>query len=89
MKIKKDYILREVAGTHVVLPLGRANLSLNGMLTLNETAGTLWHMLEKGTTCEEMVRELTGEYAVSAEDARKDVEEFLTTLNQVDCLETE
>ena len=87
MKIKKDYVLREVAGTNVVLPLGRANLSLNGMLTLNETAVLLWHMLEQGATSEALVDSLTKEYAVSVQDAKKDVEEFLNTLKQVDCLE--
>lgn len=89
MRIKKDYILREVAGTYVVLPIGKANLSLNGMLTLNATAVMLWNMLEAGTTCDEMVQHLTDEFTVSSEDARKDVEVFLETLKMVDCLENE
>lgn len=89
MKIKKDYVLREVAGTHVVLPFGRANLSLNGMLTLNETAVVLWRMLENDTSCDQMVAALTKEYMVSTEDAGKDVEEFISTLKQINCLEFE
>lgn len=87
MKIKKDYVLRQVAGTNVVLPVGEASLKFNGMLSLNETASLLWSMLERDTTKDIMVRELIVEYDVTAEDAEQDVSEFIEMLAKIGCLD--
>ena len=35
MKINENFVLRQLADTHVVLPLGEASVSFNGILTLN------------------------------------------------------
>lgn len=87
MKLKKDYVLRQVANTWVVLPLGQEAVSFNGMLTLNESGALLWKALENGADADALVRVLTGEYVVSETQARADVEEFLQKLNQAGCLE--
>ena len=48
MKLLKDgFVLRQVADTWVVMPLGQVSLDFNGMLTLNETGALLWQALEK------------------------------------------
>lgn len=87
MRVKKDYILREVAGINVVLPVGKATISFNGMLTLNGSGVMLWKLLEKGASIEAMVEAMCKTYDVSAEVARKDVAEFIETLQKADCLE--
>ena len=48
MRIKDNFVLRQVADTWCVLPLGEATLNLNGMLTLNDSGAMLWQTLEKG-----------------------------------------
>ena len=50
MKIKDGYILRDVAGSHIVVPLGAAELDLGGMMTLNEVGAFVWRALEQETT---------------------------------------
>ena len=80
MKIKGNYVLRQVAKTWVVMPLGQSTLDLNGMLTLNETGALLWKTLEQNGDRDAMVKALTGEYNVSAEQALADVERFLNKL---------
>ena len=87
MKVKKDYILREVAGTNVVLPVGKATVNFNGMLTLNDSGVMLWKLLEEDTSAEALAEMLCTQYDVSEETARKDVEEFLDILKKADCLE--
>ena len=37
MKIKDGFILRSVSDAYVVVPLGEAAKTFNGMITLNET----------------------------------------------------
>jgi hypothetical protein len=87
MKIKENFALRQVAGTWVVLPLAEETLNFNGMLTLNETGVFLWHLLEKGSTREDLATALTDEYEVSFEEALTDVDAYLARLNQIGCLE--
>lgn len=48
MKLKENFVLRQVADTWVVLPVAEATLDFNGMLTLNETGAVLWRALEQG-----------------------------------------
>lgn len=88
MKMLKDgFVLRQVADTWVVMPLGQMSLDFNGMLTLNETGALLWKALEQGGDTEALVSALTAEYDVSAEVAREDVEAFLERLMNAGCLE--
>lgn len=87
MKIKENFVLRQVADTWVVLPLSSATLNFDGMLNLNESGAMLWSVLEKGATREQLADALTSEYAVSREVALNDVDEFLENLKNADCLE--
>ena len=87
MKLKSGFVLRQVADTWVVMPLGQKSLDFNGMLTLNDTGALLWKVLEKGGSREEMADALTEEYDVSREVALADTEVFLEKLCQADCVE--
>lgn len=87
MKIKENFVLRQVADTWVVLPLGAATLNFDGMLTLNQSGVLLWQALEKGCTEAELTEVLLAEYDVSREEASADVREFLQSLMQAGCLD--
>lgn len=87
MKIKENFILRQVAGAWVVLPLGSATLDFNGMLKLNESGVLLWRFLEQGASREKLVEALLATYDVSFEQASADVEEFLNKLIQAGCVD--
>ena len=87
MKIKSDFILRKVADTDVVLPLGAASVDFNGLLKLNESSVLLWKALESGADLEDLVAVLTGEYDVDSATARADIEAFIARLNEIGCLE--
>ena len=87
MKIKKDFALRSIAGTWVVLPLGAKTLDFSGMLTLNESGYALWRLLEEGTTREKMAEALTKEYEVGYDEALADVDEYLEKLAKAGCIE--
>lgn len=87
MRIKDNFVLRQVADTWCVLPLGEATLNLNGMLTLNDSGAMLWQALEKGGSKDSLVDVLLSEYDVTREQALADVEEFIEKLCKVDCIE--
>ena len=87
MKVKPGFILREVADTFVVMPVGDAVTKFNGMLSLNETGVVLWRKLEQGATVPELAQALTAQYGITEQKALADVTAFLEALSPVDCLE--
>ena len=87
MKLKKDFILRKVANTHVVLPLGQEANSFQGLVKLNDSGAFLWNALEDGADTEALVDILLAEYAVSEEQAQVDVAAFIGVLEKCGCFE--
>lgn len=87
MKINENFVLRQVADTWVVLPLGEATVNFNGMLTLNESGVVLWRALEQGGDRECLADALAAEYEVSREQALTDADAFVAKLKEVGCIE--
>ncbi len=80
MKIKSGYILRNVAGSYIVVAVGDRVKEFNGIINLNETSAFLWKLLEKGATEEELVTALLDEFDVAEEVAKSDVKTFIENL---------
>lgn len=87
MKIKLGFMLRPIADTFVVVPIGAASINFNGMINLNETGAFLWRELEKEVTKEELVEKLTQEYDVDQRTADAHVDKFLVKLKEADLIE--
>lgn len=86
MKLKKGFLLREVAGRIVVVPEGDV-LNLNLMISLNGTGRFLWERLEKGASARELKEALMDQYNVDEQLAGADVQAFIEKLNQHGFLE--
>ena len=80
MKITKEFVLRDIAGEHILIPIGATALELNGLITVNEVGVTIWKLLQNEVTFDEIVAAVLEEYEVEEETARADVREFLDTL---------
>lgn len=80
MKVDKEFVLREIAGDYVIIPIGRTVLSFNGLITVNEIGAFLWNLLQEDVTREDLVAKVLDEYEVDEETAREDIQEFLDTL---------
>ena len=87
MKIKEDFILRKVADSYVVVPVGRQTLDFNGILNLNETGAFLFELLQKGASRDELVEKLLAEYEVERDRAQADVDKFIQSVKDADVLE--
>ena len=87
MKLKENFILRQVADTWVVLSLWNTNVDFNGMLTLNDTGAFLWKALEQGADKVALTDAICAEYDVDRAVAAADVAEFLDKLAAAGCLE--
>lgn len=82
MKIKEGFILRAVADSYVVVAVGEAVKSFNGVINLNETGALLWKALEKGAEENDLIEALLNEYEVERELAEKDVKTFIIKLTE-------
>ena len=84
MKLKEGYLLKEVAGNHVIIPVG--NISFDGMMKLNETGVLIWKCLEKGLTEDDILSAFLKEYDVEEERARQDIAAFIDRLKKAKIL---
>jgi len=81
MKIKKDFVLRTVAGQHLVVPVGQEAVNFNGVITLNNSGKLLFEAMQENIKKEELVKLLLDKYDVTEEQALKDIDEFIKILN--------
>lgn len=87
MKVKKDFILRKIADSYVVVPVGRQTLDFNGIINLNETGAFLFKILQDGAERDELVEKLLEEYNVAPEKAAADIDRFIKKVKDADVLE--
>lgn len=87
MKLKGEFILRQVMDNIVVIPVGQTALRLNGMIMLNEVSRLIWQQLTDGATLSEITGAVTEAFDVSAQEAEGDILEFTEKLRQADLLE--
>lgn len=80
MKIKNGFMLREVAGNNIVVPVGATCNSFNGMINLNDTGAFLWGRLSSDTTESELLSAMLAEYDVPEDIARRDIASFVENL---------
>ena len=81
MKMKDGFLLRQVAGQTVVLPIG-GDMDLNLMITLNDTGAFLWEKLQEETDEAALVAALLAEYDVDEATAKQAVANFVAKLNE-------
>lgn len=87
IKTKKGFMLRSVAGRHVVVAIGKASVEFNGLITLNETGAYIWEKLAKGTTYDELLKDMLSDYEVDETTAREGIDAFLATARGANLLD--
>ena len=57
MKLRGEFVVRNVLDNTVAVPVGQTALQFNGMIMLNAVSRVIWLCLEKETTVEAIVEE--------------------------------
>ena len=78
-----NYILREVAGAQVIVPVGEATREFPGMISVNATSAYLWEKLSQPQSKESLTAALLEKFDVPEETAKADVEKFVNTLLRI------
>ena len=87
MKIKNGFAKREIAGSYIVVPVGKEASEFNGMITLNESGSFFWDCLQNDTTFDGAIEKITSEYDVEKSRAEEDLKKFITMLKKNNLLD--
>ena len=80
MKLRGEFVVRQVLDDIVAIPVGESALQLSGIILLNDVSRVIWQCLEQETTPEEIVRAVTDAFEVDPGEAQADILEFLDKL---------
>ena len=86
MKIKDGYMLRNVAGKYIVVPVGEETMDFNGIITTNETGAFLWISLENEISQADLLKAFLNEYEIDEQIAAEDLSDFIKKLSDADLL---
>ena len=87
MKIKRDFVLKKIAGSYVVVPVRSRAVDFSGVIKLTESGALLWELMAKGAERDELIARLLEEYDVDEAVAAADVDRFIAKLGEADLLE--
>ena len=87
MKIKENYVMREVAGQAIVIAIGEESERFKGMINLNRTGRDVWLYMEKGLDSDEIAKKISEKYEVDLNVAKHDIESMIARLYKAGVLE--
>ena len=87
MKLRGDFVVRQLSDDIVAIPVGQTALELNGMILLNDVSRVIWECLASGSDLPGMVTAVTDAFEVSPEEARADIMDFVSKLRTANLLD--
>ena len=78
MRQKKGLITEQIADEIMVVPI--EGKLVDTALSLNESGGFVWKLLEQDRTREELTESVIARYGISREQAEEDMTAFLETV---------
>lgn len=82
-----DFVQREVAGEFLLIPLKRQLTDINSLYVLNETGAALWRLIDGQHTVQDIIRDLSDEYAVTVEQLTKDLDALIEDLLSIKAIQ--
>jgi hypothetical protein len=87
MRIKEGFLVRKIADTRIVVPIGERVIEFKGLMTLNDPGYFIWECLSDDITYPQLLSAILDEYEVDEATARTDLNEFLESARQSGVLE--
>lgn len=89
MRIKKGFVLREVAGQIMVIATGEASKDFHGMIKLNASGKVIWLGLQEGLSQEQIAVRLQEQFDVDSDKALEDTQAFIKQMEEMEFLVNE
>ena len=87
MRRNENYVVKELMGSYVLVPLGDTAINFNGVITLNETAKFMWEAANGDFTEQDLALALIKQYDIDEATANTAVEGFLKAMKEEGCIE--
>lgn len=87
MKIKDGFILKDVAGSKIVIATGEERMSFNGVMTFNEVGAFIFNLLDGTNTPDDVACKIASEYNVDKATAERDTAAFIEKLRKYNLLD--
>ena len=76
--LKPGYVLREIAGEHMAIPVTAENST--DIVVLNPVSAILWAELESGKTLDQLTDKICEGFDIDRNEAKADITEFVEML---------
>ncbi len=86
MKVNDNFVMREIAGESILVPVGDQTKITDGMIILNPVATVIWRALREKPEYEAVLKAVIDEFEIEETQARKDLDEFLNQMQEAGLL---
>ena len=80
-------MLRKIGEQNVVVAVGEASRSFNGIIRLNDSGRYLWEKLQDGISEQELMQSMLNDFDIDESTARDDIAAFVAKLKEAGLLE--
>ena len=88
MKVKDAFVLRNIYGKHILMPV-RSNEASNDPILLNDVAVSIWSEAEKGLKKERILKNIAQSYQLQFESPELlAVEQFMEQMERMGLIES-
>lgn len=77
MKIKDGFVMKDVAGSKVILPIGERQAEIKGIITFNDIGAEIFNMLDGRNSVEEIICKIAKDYDAPYETVKTDVNKLI------------
>ncbi len=82
MKLNKNFVLRDIAGEIMLVPIGEEAARIGGFIALNDVGAVIVRKLSEGCERDDLIKAITDEFEVDSETAAHDTDSFLAVLKE-------
>lgn len=87
MKLNPNFVLRQIAGEQMLVPVGAQTNVTNGLVTLSPVAAVIWEALHDGKDRQGALEAVLDAFEVDPAVAEADLDEFLGQMKAAGLLE--
>ena len=82
IRARQGFMMQKMLNDYMIIAVGEASRTYHSIIQTNETGAFYWHLIEKGTTPELLVRAALERFeGLDEETARQDINEFLESIS--------
>ncbi|MDP8216445.1 MAG: PqqD family protein [Candidatus Kaelpia imicola] len=86
LKKSKKFVVREIEGEVILLPLYKSSQDIKYLYTLNDVAARVWKLINGKKTLSEIKQILLKEFDTTRNELKKELSAFLKDLKEIEAI---